>query len=346
MANSKTDYQEFPLSPTPSDVELLNTAIASCDMLSEYIADEANRRKCFTAETLLKDKELKQSDTHWKCREIAGPYSVDAAYRSGTYLARHNRARPAILRHRGRIGSPVVVKSNGMYCTKAFADVPSIPIKGYHIPNDMVDIAVQISVRNDNKFYAKFSRQAKPNAQTSIPLDENEGEPPSLADPDIASLTTEVTLVDALRAAEKSIEAAQLAHESAKHLVSSLIPHVELLVNKIQSFESSSKADTDEVLPINGWPGKDTHVVYFVQGTESLRIKIGETQNLPERMRRLRGGQTPEQLRILGWMPGNKKTEKELHSKFLKHRVHNEWFTPAVEIYQYIVEHTHRVYEE
>lgn len=160
--------------------------------------------------------------------------------------------------------------------------------------------------------------------------------------------SSEVSFVDALRFVEQAIKASELAQENAKLMISGLVPHVERLVNKIQAVENFQQAEAvvDEPPYQNGWPEKDVHVVYFVQGEESLRIKIGETHNLVERIRSLRGGQTSEKLRILGWMEADKNTEKELHTKFQTHRIHNEWFLPVVEIYQFIVEHTHRIYEQ
>lgn len=160
--------------------------------------------------------------------------------------------------------------------------------------------------------------------------------------------SSEVSFVDALRFAEQAIKASELAQENAKLMISGLVPHVERLVNKIQAVENFQQAEAvvDEPPSQNGWPEKDVHVVYFVQGEESLRIKIGETHNLVKRIRSLRGGQTSEKLRILGWMGADQDTEKELHAKFRAHRVHNEWFLPAVEIFQFIVEHTHRIYEQ
>lgn len=344
MTISNTHHQEFLLSPILCSIKPLNTAMASCDALSERIADEANRLQCFNASELRKKPELREDTAYKDCLNIAGSGSILMAYGNGMRIAKDKTPETVVLLHRRKEG--VVVEKNGMYWTRAFAKVPSIPIKEYHIPSDMIDVAVYISVRNNDEFYARFSRQAKPNTQTSIPLGGTEDMLPLPMETNPEPPTTEVTLVDALRAAEKSMETAQQAYASAKLLVSSLAPHVERLVNKIESVEIPVKTDTDETTrtPHHGWPDKGTHIVYFVQGTKTQHIKIGETQNLHGRMRSLR--QTSEDLRILGWLKADESTERKLHDKFRAHRTHGEWFSPALEIFQFIVEHTHRVYEE
>ena len=96
----------------------------------------------------------------------------------------------------------------------------------------------------------------------------------------------------------------------------------------------------------NGWPAEGILVVYFVQGEVTRRIKIGETDNLIERITNLRGSQSSEKLTVLGWMEADENTERELHDQFAGDRAHKEWFYNTVAILQFIVEHTHRIYEE
>ena len=78
--------------------------------------------------------------------------------------------------------------------------------------------------------------------------------------------------------------------------------------------------------------------VYFV--TEGNYIKIGYTsQNIDKRIHQLNTGSI-HKLYLLGWIYGNKKTEKELHIKFAQSRVryNAEWFEPTEELLQFINE--------
>ena len=78
--------------------------------------------------------------------------------------------------------------------------------------------------------------------------------------------------------------------------------------------------------------------VYFV--TEGNYIKIGYTsQNIDKRIHQLNTGSI-HKLYLLGWIYGNKKTEKELHIKFAQSRVryNAEWFEATTDLIDFINE--------
>ena len=66
-----------------------------------------------------------------------------------------------------------------------------------------------------------------------------------------------------------------------------------------------------------------TEFVYFIQGKETGRIKIGTSQD-PEK--RIKSMQLPEPVRILHIQPGGRELESKLHKKFQHLHVHGEWF--------------------
>lgn len=77
--------------------------------------------------------------------------------------------------------------------------------------------------------------------------------------------------------------------------------------------------------------------VYFIQAGESGPIKIGEADDVPQRLRELQTG-NPEELRLLGllaWRPG---LEVDLHCRFYLEHVRGEWFRPAPELLAFIAE--------
>lgn len=76
--------------------------------------------------------------------------------------------------------------------------------------------------------------------------------------------------------------------------------------------------------------------VYFV--TEGSYIKIGYTsQEVEKRIRQLNTGSI-HTLYVLGWINGDKKTEKYLHTKFASSRVryNAEWFEATEDLLNYI----------
>lgn len=71
---------------------------------------------------------------------------------------------------------------------------------------------------------------------------------------------------------------------------------------------------------------KKDGTVYFIEATESRRIKIGFTAGAPvDRMKQLQTGQ-PERLRIVATVPGDKSDERELHRMFAASNITGEWF--------------------
>jgi len=82
-------------------------------------------------------------------------------------------------------------------------------------------------------------------------------------------------------------------------------------------------------------------LVYFVE--RDGFVKIGMTTQLRKRLAALgRGGQMPDGMTVgpvelLATMPGGKKNETYLHSRFHDHRIEGtEWFYPAPELMQFI----------
>ena len=76
--------------------------------------------------------------------------------------------------------------------------------------------------------------------------------------------------------------------------------------------------------------------VYFIQGEQSRRIKIGYTEGLVEsRIASLQTG-SQERLLALGWKPGTRSDERTLHRQFAKLSMGGEWFNPGPELLTYV----------
>lgn len=75
--------------------------------------------------------------------------------------------------------------------------------------------------------------------------------------------------------------------------------------------------------------------VYFVQMGKGGPIKIGTTTNLTTRLAALQDG-APEDLILLGSIPGSYREEAEFHEILATHRKRGEWFEPSVEVVQVI----------
>jgi hypothetical protein len=82
--------------------------------------------------------------------------------------------------------------------------------------------------------------------------------------------------------------------------------------------------------PKQHWPG----VVYFVRGVRSGLIKIGFTTNLKNRLSGLRTG--AGEIELLATIPGDRLIERAMHHRFSALRQFGEWFSPEVEIMEYI----------
>lgn len=83
-------------------------------------------------------------------------------------------------------------------------------------------------------------------------------------------------------------------------------------------------------------------MIYFIQDQTTLLIKIGYTGNDAEG--RLKDFQTgcPSGLVLLLAIPGSKPWETQLHHQFAAYRERGEWFRPAPELLQFILEQLKR----
>jgi hypothetical protein len=88
-------------------------------------------------------------------------------------------------------------------------------------------------------------------------------------------------------------------------------------------------------------PSVPNGYVYFVEAEGVGRIKIGWTENLPERLKTLQL-YSPVPLRLLGacWVTSD--MEKSLHKTFADRRVVGEWFEPDSDLMELIRKHAAR----
>jgi hypothetical protein len=75
-------------------------------------------------------------------------------------------------------------------------------------------------------------------------------------------------------------------------------------------------------------------MIYFIRGTISKNIKIGQT--VGSIATRFAGWQSSDILECLTTIPGGQKEEKELHLRFEHLSSHGEWFFPSPELLDYI----------
>lgn len=75
-------------------------------------------------------------------------------------------------------------------------------------------------------------------------------------------------------------------------------------------------------------------MIYFIQNTDDLLIKIGFSNDVYKRMKAL--AVTMGRLKMLGFHEGDRATESALHQRFNAHRCEGEWFNPHAEITAYI----------
>mgnify|MGYP003392978672 CR=1 FL=1 len=66
-------------------------------------------------------------------------------------------------------------------------------------------------------------------------------------------------------------------------------------------------------------------VVYFLADSASNKIKIGFSSNIEKRLSSLQTGNS-SRLRLVGTIPGTKKTERQWHTQWAANRVNGEWF--------------------
>jgi hypothetical protein len=79
-------------------------------------------------------------------------------------------------------------------------------------------------------------------------------------------------------------------------------------------------------------------VIYFIQDSGTLDIKIGYTATCAETRRATFQTGNPSRLVVLRVVQGEKPDEHRLHQRFAAHRVTGEWFRPAPELLLYLLE--------
>lgn len=77
-------------------------------------------------------------------------------------------------------------------------------------------------------------------------------------------------------------------------------------------------------------------MIYFVKADN--KIKIGYSSNPANRIITLQTS-SPEELQVLLVIDGNMDDERELHKKFIDHKIRGEWFALSNEISEYIEAH-------
>lgn len=75
--------------------------------------------------------------------------------------------------------------------------------------------------------------------------------------------------------------------------------------------------------------------IYFVQGENSQRIKIGFSKDPVKRIAALATG-CPEPIKVLGAIDGSQAGERALHLKFAHLRVVGEWFRNGPDLVTHI----------
>lgn len=82
---------------------------------------------------------------------------------------------------------------------------------------------------------------------------------------------------------------------------------------------------------------KGRRMIYFIQDSGSLLIKIGFTQGeSSKRLKELQTGNS-SQLVLLTTMRGDKETESHLHDLFASARERGEWFRPVPELIRFVL---------
>lgn len=89
-----------------------------------------------------------------------------------------------------------------------------------------------------------------------------------------------------------------------------------------------------EMEPIMGGEENRQKYIYFVKAENGF-IKIGITRDVLRRFFNLQTS-SPLSLTLVASMPGTEEEEAQLHSRFEKHKVKGEWYSPATELLDYI----------
>lgn len=75
--------------------------------------------------------------------------------------------------------------------------------------------------------------------------------------------------------------------------------------------------------------------VYFIQRGRKREVKIGAAYDVTSRFNSLKTS-SPDDLRLIGAVAGNEKTEKELHDRFKRYWIRREWFRLEGELAEFI----------
>lgn len=87
---------------------------------------------------------------------------------------------------------------------------------------------------------------------------------------------------------------------------------------------------------MGGGAPKKASQIYFIQGADTGRIKIGYTEGVvPQRLLQLQTG-SPEKLTILAAFDGTRKDERNLQKLFISDALDGEWFKPSTAILEYV----------
>ncbi len=79
-------------------------------------------------------------------------------------------------------------------------------------------------------------------------------------------------------------------------------------------------------------------MIYFIQAEDSSSIKIGYTKNLKTLAIRIKTIQTysPMKLKVIEYIQGEIKDEREIHGWFDDLRLWGEWFMPELKLLYFI----------
>lgn len=80
-------------------------------------------------------------------------------------------------------------------------------------------------------------------------------------------------------------------------------------------------------------------LIYFIQKGESGPIKIGVSSQVGARLKQLQTGHD-ELLRLVGLMKGGFFNESQIHSRFAPLRMCGEWFSPTLELREFVLENS------
>lgn len=78
-------------------------------------------------------------------------------------------------------------------------------------------------------------------------------------------------------------------------------------------------------------------MIYFVQDSDSLAIKIGYAANPEERLATLQTANSST-LRLLAELPGGRADEAALHRRFAASRLVGEWFRPSPDLIEFLLD--------